>query len=142
MRKIFFLLLMSGALHVMAQQLKYKVGFLGAPSWPQTPWNDANMQKMKTLGFNTMQLNIAWGYRPGDEPLNLEDVLPLPAGQRLTAGDSVYEVSLRTPGKIADREARLRQRIAICHKYGFRTIFHFGAPCVLYPAKEPLDQCI
>lgn len=133
---------MLGALRIMAQPLKYKVGFLGAPSWPQTPWNDANMQKMKALGFNTMQLNIAWGYRPGDEPLNLEDVLPLPAGQRLTAGDSVYGVSLRTPGKIADRGARLRQRIAVCHKYGFRTIFHFGAPCVLYPAKEPLDQCI
>lgn len=142
MRTIFLSLLMVCSMGVMAQLLKYKVGFLGAPSWPQTPWNDVNMQKMRELGFNTMQLNIAWGYRPGDEPLNLEDVVGLPAGQVMTAGDSVYEGSLRTPGKIVERGGKLRQRIAICRKYGFRTIFHFGAPCVLYPAKEPLDQCI
>lgn len=141
MKKITALLCMLYGMQVMAQ-LKYKVGFLGAPSWPHTEWNDSNMQKMKDLGFNTMQLNIAWGYRPGDEPLNLEDVLGLPAGQRWTAGDSVYMDSLRRPGQVVERGRRLRQRIGICRKYGFRTIFHFGAPCVLYPAKEPLDQCI
>jgi hypothetical protein len=142
MRKMYVLIMMLSGLGVHAQSLQYKVGFLGAPSWPQTPWNEANMQKMKALGFNTMQLNIAWGYRPGDEPLNLEDVVALPSGQLLTAGDTLYLKTLRTPEKISERRAKLRQRIQVCRQYGMRTIFHFGAPCVLYPAKEPLDQCI
>ncbi len=143
MRKFFLFLLMLWLVGAMAQQpLKYKVGFLGAPSWPQTPWNDVNMQKMRELGFNTMQLNIAWGYRPGDEPLNLEDVVGAPAGQVMTAGDSAYGITLRTSAKIRERGDKLRQRVRICRQYGFRTIFHFGAPCVLYPAREPLDQCI
>ncbi|HVU56870.1 MAG TPA: hypothetical protein VHD83_17530 [Puia sp.] len=141
MKKIMAIAGLLCSVQVMAQ-LRYKVGFLGAPSWPRTEWNDSNMQRMRALGFNTMQLNIAWGYRPGGEALNLEDVVGLPAGQRWTAGDSVYMDSLRRPGQVAERGRQLRQRIGMCRKYGFRTIFHFGAPCVLYPAREPLDQCI
>ena len=57
------------AININAQQLEYKVGFLGVPDNPEVAWNDENMQKMKDLGFNTIQLNIAWGYRPNDERL-------------------------------------------------------------------------
>ena len=32
------------------------------------------------LGFNTIQVNVAWGPRPGDEPLNLEDVVGAASG--------------------------------------------------------------
>ena len=68
------------------QRVEYKVGFLGAPSHPEVEWNDANLKRMKDLGFNVLQLNIAWGYRPNDEALNLEDVIDLPSQLSRTAG--------------------------------------------------------
>lgn len=126
---------------IRVQNPEYKVGFIGAPDDPHVPWNDANMQKMKDIGFNTMQLNIAWGYRPNDEPLNLEDVVSVPKQFQL-AIDIDSAKTLRTPQKIEERSERIRQRIALCKKYGFRTIFHFGAPFVGYPPIEPLSQCI
>ncbi|WP_242155579.1 hypothetical protein [Aestuariivivens sediminis] len=132
------------------QDIEYKVGLLGAPSYPDVEWNDENMQTMKDLGFNTMQLNIAWGYRPGDDPLNLEDVLELPEKFKLpididtTLNKNVgsSKTFIRTKDKISVRAKELKHRVAICKKYGFRSIFHFGAPFVAYPANEPLSQCI
>src|SRR5258708_7599582 len=62
------------------------VGFLGNPNsadpfkfWRVVPWTDENLLRLKDLGFNTIQVNVAWGPRPNDEPLNLEDVVELPA---------------------------------------------------------------
>ena len=132
------------------QNVDYKVGILGAPSFPDVEWNDLNMKRMKKLGFNTLQLNIGWGYRPGDNPLNLEDVLVLPKKFELDVDiDSLLNTNvgtsktfIRTPGKIAERAKELRHRIELCKKDGFRSIFHFGAPFVAYPAVEPLSQCI
>ncbi|MHB8581534.1 MAG: hypothetical protein ACYDA4_16950 [Ignavibacteriaceae bacterium] len=126
-----------------AQQVEYKVGILGCPDHPNVEWNDANMKRMKYLGFNTMQLNIAWSWRPNDEALNLEDVVALPKQFEL-AIDRDLSKTLRTPEKIEARSEKLKQRIAICKKYGFRAIFHFGAPFVGYPPQqqEPLPQCI
>ena len=129
------------------QRVEYKVGFLGAPSHPEVEWNDANLKRMKDLGFNVLQLNIAWGYRPNDEALNLEDVIDLPSQLSRTAGDKNRE-KMRTPERIAIRSEKIRQRIEISRKFGFRTMFHFGAPNVLYPPESPgalgviLDQCI
>ena len=132
------------------QSLQYKVGILGAPSSPNVEWNDKNMELMKELGFNTMQLNIAWGYRPADNALNLEDVIPVPAEFRLPVdNDSTLNQNnggskryLHSKERIAKRATELKHRIAMCKKYGMRTIFHFGAPYVVYPAVEPLSQCI
>jgi len=132
------------------QNVDYKVGMLGVPSYPYVEWNDKNMQLMKKLGYNAMQLNIAWGYRPADNPLNLEDVLILPKKFELPVDvDSTLNKNvgssktfIRTPQRIAARADELRHRIAICKKYDMRTIFHFGAPFVAYPAIEPLSQCI
>lgn len=135
---------------VNVQNVDYKVGIPGAPSFPDVAWNDRNMQLMQKLGFNALQLNIAWGYRPGDNPLNLEDVLVLP-GKFITKVDIDSSLNtnvgssktfIRTPDKIGARARELKHRIALCKKYGFRTIFHFGAPFVAYPAIEPLSQCI
>jgi len=133
--------------HRAAQEVDYKVGFLGAPCHPEVEWNSANLQRMKDLGFNVLQLNIAWGYRPNDEALNLEDVVDLPMEISRTAGDKSRE-PMRTPERIGRRSEKLRQRIDISQKFGFRTMFHFGAPNVLYPPESPgapgviLDQCI
>src|SRR5665647_682266 len=98
---------------------------------------------MKYLGFNTMQLNIAWSWRPNDEALNLEDVVALPKQFELII-DRDLSKTLHTPENIEGRSEKLKQRITICKKYGFRTIFHFGAPFVGYPPQqqEPLPQCI
>ena len=133
-----------------AQNVDYKVGIIGAPSFPNVEVNDRNMQLMKKLGFNALQLNIAWGYRPDDNPLNLEDVLVLPKKFELPVDiDSTLNTNvgssktfIRTPDKIAARANELKHRIALCKKYGMRSIFHFGAPFVAYPAIEPLSQCI
>jgi hypothetical protein len=113
----------------------YKVGFLGNPnsltmfemSVP-VPWTREIVGRLKLLGFNTIQLDLAWGTRPGDEPLNIEDVVQLSAEQ-----DQQYPqvVPLRSrPGVEArdKRRAELRRRIALCREAGLRTIFHFGAP--------------
>ena len=133
-----------------AQRVAYKVGFLGAPSFPEAEnpalklkWDDKNMQRMKDLGFNTMQLNIAWAYRPYDEALNLEDVVALPKRFKLTPIDLEHVTDqLRTPEKIAARSVILKERLAICKKYGMRTIFHFGAPNTNQREMEPLEQCV
>jgi len=130
-----------------AQRVDYKVGFLGVPCHPEVAWNADNLQRMKDLGFNVLQLNIAWGYRPNDEALNLEDVVDLPPQLPKTAGDKTRE-KMRTPERIAARSEKIRQRIEISRQLRFRTMFHFGAPNVFYPPESPgapgviLDQCI
>ena len=127
-----------------ARRVDYRVGFLGAPCHPHVEWNDANLERLKALGFNCIQLNIAWGYRPNDEPLNLEDVVALPAGVAPMPGDT-DRAPTRSAEKIAARSAELTKRIALCRKHGLRTIFHFGAPNVFYPPQDPdkpLDLCI
>src|ERR1035437_7442498 len=116
-------------------RLDYKVGFLGIPSSATqfemsvpVPWTREAIGQLKKLGFNTIQLDVAWGRRPGDEPLNIEDVVQLSAEQ-----DQQYPqvVPLRClPGAEAreKRRAELRRRIALCREAGLRTSFHFGAP--------------
>ncbi len=110
----------------MNKIFNYRVGFLGCPSKPDVPWTEENLLKLKKLGFNTVQLNIAWGARPGDEPLNLEDVVDMSGIKGFT-----QKLPLRSklePEKIKLRRQNLRERIRICRKVGMRTIFHFGAP--------------
>jgi hypothetical protein len=58
---------------------KYFVGIVGNPSVPDIRWSDEELEQIKSLGVNVVQLSIAWGNRPADEVLNLED---LDAGQR------------------------------------------------------------
>lgn len=93
----------------------YKIAIVGNPVVPDTRFDDAQMRALRELGFNTVQLNIAWGSRPPGEALNLEDVIG-------TAGHETAEV--------AARRAELIRRARQCKRYGFRTLFHFGAPFV------------
>ena len=107
---------------------QYRVGFLGCPADPQVPWNADNVGKLQSLGFNAIQLNIAWGSRPADEPLNLEDVVEIPAGR---LGEFSQPVPLRGAEgaeKLRARRAALTERIRLCRAAGVRAIFHFGAP--------------
>lgn len=112
--------------------MKYCIAIMGSPQCPAHEWNDERLEELKSLGFNTMQINIAWGARPNDEALNLQDVLVLP-----DQDDKTQKKSIR-------RREILRQRLAMCKEHGFRTIFHFGAP---YNGQEgyqgkPLANCI
>jgi len=127
----------AGAAGASAERgrLDYKVGFLGNPSSATpfemsvpVPWTRETIGQLKKLGFNIIQVNVAWGTRPADEPLNLEDVVQLTAEQ-----DRQYPqvVPLRCrPGAEAreQRRAELRRRIVLCREAGLRTLFHFGAP--------------
>lgn len=129
--------------NISAQGLIYRVGFLGAPDHPLVEWNNANMEKMKVLGFNTMQLNIAWGSRPNDEVLNLEDVVNVPSEFRLPI-DEDLSTTLHSSDRIEKRSEDIKHRIKICKQFGFHTIFQFGAPFAGHPRQEeePLPQCI
>lgn len=84
------------------------------------PWSAASLVRLKELGFTAVQLNLAWGARPDDEPLNLEDLVGEPP-----------EIPLNCrPGSEARdrRRALTRERLALARAAGLRTLFHFGAP--------------
>ncbi|MGN6435021.1 MAG: hypothetical protein ACTHMM_00750 [Agriterribacter sp.] len=107
------------------QPFQYKVAIIGNPANPDIRYDSSTLSNLKKLGFNTLQLNIAWGARPADEPLNLEDILY--TGEK---GDTL---------KINRRFAAIKSRAQIAKRWGFRTIFHFGAPSVdsLYKLLSP-----
>ena len=104
---------------------RYKVAIIGNPSNPDIRYDESQMQALKNLGYNTLQLNIAWGARPADEPLNLEDIL--------------YVDGIGSREKADQRLQAIKERARIAKKWGFRTLFHFGAPRVdsLYKILTP-----
>lgn len=124
--------------------LEYRVGILGSNAEPRVPWTLATLELLKALGFNTMQLNIAWGPRPADEPLNMEDVIALPDDLAAQLPQTVPLRSIQTPERVAERQTQLRERIALCKQAGMRTIFHFGAPYNSYYGYQgkPLPNCV
>jgi len=114
-----------------AAVFKYRVAIVGNPSDPDTRYDDLQLKKLKEQGFNTIQLNIAWGSRPADEPLNLEDIL-------------AYEGETPTP-TVSKRFEELKRRAKKAKEFGFHTLFQFGAPLIkgLYVAigdKKVIDS--
>ena len=85
---------------------KYFIGIVGNPSSPDISWSDDELTKIKALGVNMVQLSIAWGGKPADEVLNLEDL-------------------------DAEQRAKFAFRIKQAKKHGLRTIAHFGVPRML-----------
>ena len=124
--------------------LAYRVGILGSNADPLVPWTLETLLGLREQGFNTMQLNIAWGPRPADEPLNIEDVIALPPEQASRWPQHIPLHSDQTPSRVAQRQAELKQRIALCQQAGMRTIFHFGAPYNSFYgyAGKPLPNCL
>jgi hypothetical protein len=124
----------TGGLITDGQHLRYKVGFLGIPFSVEgdmhipIEWNEENISKLKLLGFNMIQLNVAWGSRPGDEPLNIEDVVELSPDLQVQYPQTVPLRCAPSPERREQRRAELRHRIELCRKAGMRTLFHFGAP--------------
>src|SRR5271170_2237478 len=90
-----------------------RIGILGDPMH-QVVWSDDSLERLKAIGFNAVQLNIAWGGRPFGEALNLFEVVTVP-GDTEMAG-------------VAERRAEIKRRVALARKHGLRTLFHFGSP--------------
>jgi hypothetical protein len=101
---------------------KYFVGIVGNPSVPDISWSDEELERIKALGVNMVQLSIAWGGKPANEVLNLEDL-------------------------DAEQRAKFAFRIKQAQKHGLKVIAHFGIPrminyspvrpaCILDPAVQ------
>ena len=101
---------------------QYFVGIVGNPSVPDTSWSDEQLEQIKALGVNMVQLSIAWGNKPANEVLNLEDL-------------------------DAEQRAKFAFRIQQAQKHGLQTLAHFGIPrminyspvrpaCVLDPSVQ------
>ena len=101
----------------VVDSLGLRIAILGDPVH-QVAWTDDALERLKAIGFNEVQLNIAWGYRPFGEPLNLVDVVTVPG-------------ETESPGK-AERRAELKRRLTLARKHGLRTLFHFGSPYADY----------
>jgi len=93
--------------------LALRIGMVGDPTH-QVAWTDDSLERLKAIGFNAVQLNIAWGWRPYGEALNLFEVVTVP-GEIEMAG-------------VAERRAEIKRRVALARKHGLRTLFHFGSP--------------
>ncbi|WP_242155574.1 hypothetical protein [Aestuariivivens sediminis] len=94
----------------------YFIGIVGNPSAPNIDWSDKQLIELKQLGVNMLQLSIAWGGKPADEVLNLEDL-------------------------DEEQKAKFKYRIKQAKKFGFKTIAHFGIPRMLNYAPI-LPACI
>ena len=94
-----------------------RVAILGDPE-KKVEWTDAALEALKQIGFNAIQINIAWGSRPFGEPLDLIDVVTVPGEPE-------------QPGT-AECRAEMQRRAAMAKRHGFRTIFHFGSPYLDY----------
>lgn len=90
-----------------------RIAILGNPV-QQVSWSGAALEKLKDLGFNEVQLNIGWGARPFDEPLNLADVVSVPGEPEMIG--------------TAARRAELHRRVALAKAHRLRTLFLFGSP--------------
>jgi hypothetical protein len=86
----------------------YFIGIVGNPSVTEDiKWDDQQLNDLKELGINMLQLSIAWGGKPADEVINLED--------------------LEDP----EQMEKWKYRIIQAEKHGFKTLAHFGIPRML-----------
>jgi len=92
------------------------------------PWTPEVLERLRAWGFTQVQLNLAWGARPDDDPLNLEDLVD-PSEEVARRSAQVAELHCR-PGDEARaaRRARIARRLAMAREAGLKTLFHFGAP--------------
>jgi len=89
---------------------KYFVGIVGNPTVPDISWSDEQLEQIKALGVNMVQLSIAFGNKPANEVLNLEDL-------------------------DAEQRAKFAFRIKQAKKHGLKTIAHFGIPRMIKPGQ-------
>jgi hypothetical protein len=97
----------------------YTIGILGHPTTPDVAWSDEQLGVLRGMGLNTLQLSIAWSWRPAGEVLNLEN--------------------LDDPALAMEWQRRAHKARA----FGFRPLAHLGLPvgpqtdattCILDPS--------
>lgn len=98
-----------------AKTPELRIAILGNPD-KEVEWSAAHLNALKDLGFNAIQVNIAWDIRPFDNPLNLVDVITLPGETKSPATDV--------------RLAELMRRVTLAKNCGFRTLFEVGSPFI------------
>lgn len=98
---------------------EYVIGIVGHPTTPDVAWTEEQLTALRDIGVTTVQLSIAWAWRPAGEVLNLEN--------------------FEEPGKWDE----WRRRAVLAKKFGFKVLAHFGIPvgpvadattCILDPA--------
>ena len=98
---------------------KYFIGIVGNPSVPDISWRDDELEQIKVLGVNMLQLSIAWGGRPAKEVLNLEN---LDAEQR---------------GKFSFRIKQAKKhRLKIIAQFGIPQMVNERPACILDPTVQ------
>ncbi len=113
----------------MTTAFQYTVGILGHPTTPDVRWTEDRLLALKELGINTIQLSIAWAWKPANEVLNLEDFISDPAQLPEWHAESV--VRYNQPGGAiygAAHQKEWHHRVALAKKVGFHTLAHFGLP--------------
>lgn len=103
----------------MKQPFRYVIGIVGHPTTPDVAWSAQQLQALQEIGADTLQLSIAWSWRPAGEVLNLEDL------------------------DDAKNRETFNYRVTQARRFGFRTMGHFGLPvgpqqdattCIMDPA--------
>ncbi|MBE0653415.1 MAG: hypothetical protein IH594_06435, partial [Bacteroidales bacterium] len=84
---------------------EYFIGIVGTPTpgKEEIDWSDQSLEELKDLGVNMLQLSVAFGWRPANEVLNMEDLNE-------------------------EQIIMWKYRIKQAEKHGFKTIAHFGIP--------------
>lgn len=112
-----------------------RVALVGTPSQPHREWTTATLDQLRRDGFTAVQVNIAWSYRPNDEPLNLEDIIVVEGAPASNADPATSTTT---------RLEILRRRTELAHSRGLRTLLHVGLPFQGRAGFDglPLPQCI
>ncbi|KAA9083749.1 hypothetical protein [Microbacterium radiodurans] len=96
-----------------------RIAVLGTPSRPEADWSTDALRRLRADGFTGIQLNIAWSYRPLDEPLSLEDIISVDGAPESRADPD-------TPR--SQRRDQMARRAEAAHEAHLRTFLHVGLP--------------
>ena len=114
-------------------ELVYRVGLLAQPAscepaWiRKIEWNKENVGKLKALGFNAIQVDVAWT-RPDDEILNLEDLVEMSAEEQKAYPQPVPLRSRAGSENLAAHGKRSVSASLWPKEAGLRTLLLVGAP--------------
>ena len=125
-----------------------RIALLGSPTRVDPGWTPANLGDLRDKGFTHVQLNIAWGRRPDDEALNLEDAVAVPPALAAAYPPRGPIPQRAKAERLVERADAIRTRAAAAHRAGLRTVFHAGVPGLgMYAVpmaqwSGPLARCI
>jgi hypothetical protein len=89
---------------------------------PQQAWTDEEMERLKTIGFNEVEIDESSG-NWGDDVSRMQAAAHgyIPIGGVIVPGEREW------PGS-REKRAELKQHVALAHKHGLRTLLGFASP--------------